>query len=70
LKVDGTSGLIQGESGVFKIMVTKKTDAPQLDNYSTYANNLKSSTANKVNATVYDALKDKSDIEDNRAVFY
>ncbi|MEO1012405.1 MAG: peptidylprolyl isomerase [Bacteroidota bacterium] len=70
MKADETSELIQGESGVFKVMVTKKTEAPKLDNYSTYANNLKTSTVNKVNSTVFNALKEKSDIEDNRADFY
>lgn len=65
-----TSNLIEGNTGVFMIQVTKKEEAPKLDNYSTYANTLKTSTAAKVNTAVYDALKGASVIEDNRAMFY
>lgn len=65
-----TSGLIEGETGVFLVSVTKKTEAGKLDNYSTYANTLKSTSAGKVNTAVYNALKEASDIEDKRAVFY
>ena len=50
--------------------VTKKEEAAVLDNYSTYANTLKSGAAVKVNSAVYNALKDASKIEDNRATFY
>lgn len=65
-----TSDLIEGNSGVFMIKVIKKEEAPKLDNYSTYANTLKTATAAKVNTAVYDALKGASEIEDNRAIFY
>jgi len=65
-----TSGLIEGETGVFMVMVSKKEEAAKLDNYSTYANTIKSSTANKVNTSVFNALKEASEIEDNRATFY
>lgn len=65
-----TSDLIEGNTGVFMIKVTKKEEAPKLDNYSTYANTLKSATAAKVNSAVYNALKDASEVEDNRATFY
>ena len=64
------SELIQGETGVFKIEVTKKEVSPELPNYATYANTLGSANANRVNTAVFAALKNKSDIEDNRAVFY
>lgn len=65
-----TSGLIQGNTGVFKIEIVKKTEAPKLDNYSVYANTLKSGAASRVNTAVYNALKDGSEIEDKRATFY
>ena len=65
-----TSGLIEGNTGVFKIQVTKKTEAPKLDNYSTYANTLKNNAASRVNTQVYNALKEASTIEDKRATFY
>jgi peptidyl-prolyl cis-trans isomerase D len=65
-----TSGLIKGETGVFMFEVVGKEDAPVLDNYQTYANALKDANGANVNTAVYEALKEKADIEDNRAVFY
>ncbi|MBM1104693.1 peptidylprolyl isomerase [Aurantibacter crassamenti] len=65
-----TSNLIEGQTGIFMVSLTKKQEAAKLDNYSTYANNLKSATATKVNTAVYNALKEGAEIEDNRAVFY
>ncbi|WP_430968563.1 peptidylprolyl isomerase [Spongiimicrobium sp. 2-473A-2-J] len=65
-----TSALIEGENGIFMLTVTKKEEGPKLDNYSTYAQNLRSSEANRVSSAVYNALKEESDIEDNRATFY
>jgi peptidyl-prolyl cis-trans isomerase D len=65
-----TSGLIEGNTGVFKIELVKKTEAPKLDNYSVYANQLKTSAASSVNTSVYNALKNAAKIEDKRATFY
>lgn len=70
LQQGAVSDLIEGESGVFLVEVTKKEDAPQLDNYSTYANNLQSAAAGRVDMNVYNALREASKIEDKRAVFY
>ena len=70
MKQGDTSELIEGNTGIFKITVTKKTDAPKLDNYSTYATSVKTAREAKVNTAVYNALKDGSEIQDNRAVFY
>src|SRR5690606_31200598 len=64
------SNLIEGETGVFLVEVTKKEDAPKLDNYSTYANNLQSFAIGRVDMNVYNALKEASKIKDKRAVFY
>ncbi len=70
MKEGETSDLIEGNTGIFKMTVTKKTEAPKLDNYSTYASSLKSAGESQVNTAVYQALKDASEIEDNRAFFY
>ncbi|TDS12120.1 peptidyl-prolyl cis-trans isomerase D [Maribacter caenipelagi] len=70
MNAGATSGLIQGNTGVFKIEIVKKTEAPKLDNYSVYANALKTGAASRVNTAVYNALKDGSEIEDKRATFY
>jgi len=65
-----TSGLLQGNTGVFMIEVTNRTEAPKLENYSTFANTLKNNAANRVNTSVYNALKEGAEIEDKRATFY
>lgn len=65
-----TSDLLEGNTGIFKIEVTKKTEATKLDNYSTYANTLRTNSAARVNTEVYNALKESSKIEDKRANFY
>jgi peptidyl-prolyl cis-trans isomerase D len=65
-----TSGLIEGTTGIFMLTVTKKTEAPKLDNYSTFANTIKTAKSNTVYFSLYEALKSASEIEDNRATFY
>ncbi|MCL6267672.1 peptidylprolyl isomerase [Flagellimonas myxillae] len=70
LPLDATSGLIKGETGVFMIKVTKKEDAPNVDNFSTYANTLRTGASNRVNGAVYNALKEGAEVEDKRAIFY
>jgi peptidyl-prolyl cis-trans isomerase D len=65
-----TSSLIKGETGVFMFEVVNKEEAPVLDNYVPYVNDLKAASGAKVNAAVYEALQGNADIEDNRATFY
>ena len=70
MNVGDTSDFIIGETGVYLISVTNKQEAPKLDNYSTFANSIKTSNAGNVNNAVYNALKKASEIEDNRSLFY
>ena len=70
MNVGDTSDFLIGETGVYLITVTNKQEAPKLDNYSTFANSIKTSNAGNVNNTVYNALKKASKIEDNRSFFY
>ena len=65
-----TSELLEGNSGIFMLTVTKKIAAPKLDNYSTYATAVKTTRESQVNTAVYNALMEASEIEDQRAVFY
>ncbi|WP_418512306.1 peptidylprolyl isomerase [Corallibacter sp.] len=62
-----TSGLIEGEKGVYMVQVTKKTPATALDNYQGFANQVSNTKATTVNSKLYNALKDAAEIEDNRA---
>ncbi|MDT0606748.1 peptidylprolyl isomerase [Croceitalea rosinachiae] len=65
-----TSSLLEGETGVFMIKVTKRDDAITLPNFSTFSNTLTTSNRSAVNTAVYNALKEGAEIEDNRATFY
>ena len=62
-----TSKLIDGENGVYMIQVTKVTPAVKLDNYQAAANRVEQQKSSVVNTTLYNALKEAAEIEDNRA---
>ncbi|MGS2740369.1 peptidylprolyl isomerase [Sinomicrobium sp. M5D2P17] len=70
LEDGATSGVIEGRDGAYMVTVIKKSEAPALDNYSTYANTLKSTNRNTVNNQLLTALKEAAEIKDNRALFY
>ncbi len=65
-----TTPLIDGKNGVYKIKVTAFNPAPKLDSYVNYANQMSSKAAPASQSQVYNALRKKADIEDNRANFY
>lgn len=67
LKEGETSQLIDGNNGVYMVQATKVTPAVELDNYQTFANQVGQQKVNAVNSKLYNALKEASDIEDNRA---
>lgn len=62
-----TSGLIVGENGIYMLEVTKVTPAVELDNYQAMANQITNNRVNSVNTSLYNALKEAADVEDNRA---
>lgn len=62
-----TSGLIDGEKGVYMVQVTKITPAVELDNYQAAANRVQNLKISVVTSKLYSALKDAADIEDDRA---
>lgn len=70
MDVDQTSGLIQGNNGVYKIQLTQKTVVPDLETYTNYAKLLRQQQNTKLAEAVYNALKKTSSIEDNRALYY
>lgn len=70
LEERATSQLLEGETGVFMVKVTKKTPGASLPNFSTFAQTLTTQNRNAVNSAVYNALKEGAEIEDNRATFY
>lgn len=70
LEVGATSKLIVGANGVYAIQLTKLTPAESLPNYQASANRVGQAKSNAVNTQLYNALKEASEIEDNRATFY
>ncbi|MGV8814981.1 MAG: peptidylprolyl isomerase [Gelidibacter sp.] len=70
LKEGQTSKLIDGNKGVFMVEVTKKTEAPKLDNYTAIVNRLNMMKINAAPSQAYEALKVAAVIDDNRATFY
>ncbi len=62
-----TSGLIEGDRGVYMVQVTKITPAVELDNYQAAANRIEQQKSNVVTSKLFNALKEAADIEDNRA---
>lgn len=62
--------LIVGENGVYKVRVLAVNEAPALDNYASYTNQLNTQARPAINANVYNALKESAEIEDNRKNFF
>jgi peptidylprolyl isomerase/peptidyl-prolyl cis-trans isomerase D len=65
-----TTPLIDGKNGVYKVKVTAFNPAPKMESYVNYANQMSSKAAPAAQSQVYNALKKKADIEDNRANFF
>jgi len=70
LEIGQTSKAILGNSGVFYIYLDKLNLAQELPNYLTFSNNLSASKLNNLNTKIYEALKEVSDVEDKRSLFY
>lgn len=64
-----TSGHIEGQTGVFMIRTKDVVNAPELPNYSTYTARIKQESRGSVPSRIALALKNKAEIEDNRADF-
>jgi peptidyl-prolyl cis-trans isomerase D len=65
-----TSKAILGNKGVFYIYLEKLNIAPDLPNYLMFSNNLSAAKINNLKTKIYEALKEVSEIVDNRALFY
>ncbi len=64
-----TSGLIEGETGVFMIRTKSIVNAPELPNYTSYSTRLKQESRGGAPSRITMALRNKAEIEDNRAEF-
>ena len=61
--------IIDGRNGVYVVKVIKKNIPYEIKNFNTYSNTISNKLKAKA-SKVYDALKESSDIEDNRTLFY
>jgi peptidylprolyl isomerase/peptidyl-prolyl cis-trans isomerase D len=69
-KAGDSTPLIDGKNGVFKVKVTAFNPAPKMESYVNFANQLSTQAAPSAQSSVFNALKKKAEIEDNRANFY
>lgn len=64
-----TSGLIEGKMGVFMVRTKAIVKAPELPNYTAVTSRLRTEARGGVQMRIVSALKEKAEIEDNRAEF-
>ncbi len=64
------SGLIQGEKGVYKILLSQKNIVADLEDYSAYAEAARENASFTMMESVFAALESVSQIDDNRALYY
>lgn len=64
-----TSGLIEGNLGVFMVRTKTITKAPALPNYTSYTARLSNEGRQQVQGRLSQALQEAADIEDNRSEF-
>lgn len=70
LKAGEMSDFIDGEKGVYRLKVTAINNAAERTNFDAFKNTIRNARLNTVNNGVFNALKNKADIEDRRANFY
>ena len=70
LKINEISDFIIGENGVYKIKVLKNNKSSNLENYSSYTNQLLVPSRSNVLSNVFQAAKESSEIIDNRSIYY
>ncbi|GIZ14274.1 peptidylprolyl isomerase [Capnocytophaga catalasegens] len=70
LSANKLSKPIEGENGVYVIVVTKKEIAPALPNYGSYTNTLRTMKMNRATTDLFSALEESAKIEDYRNLAY
>lgn len=64
------SKAIKGDQGVYVVYLESRAEAPAQPNYATNASIMNSSLSSRVDYEVFEALKEKAEIVDNRAKFF
>lgn len=70
LKEGETTQPIAGEKGVYVAKLLSKFEAPAMDSYKSYAQQESMARRAQASTRVFEALKEKADIQDHRAKFY
>ncbi len=70
LKQGEFSKPIKGISGVYVVVVDQVVEAPEVTDFAAAKKQLNQSLASRADYEVYEALKEKAEIEDNRVKFY
>ncbi|MDT0689391.1 peptidylprolyl isomerase [Salegentibacter sp. F188] len=70
LETENVSKPIAGDKGVYVVEVTAKNEAPALNSYNAVAQQETMRRRQEASTRVFEALKKKAEIEDNRSRFY
>jgi peptidyl-prolyl cis-trans isomerase D len=70
LKKGALYGPFKGENGVYVVQLDEKVPAPEIKELKPIVDQLTPSLAGRVDYAMFEALKEKSDIKDNRINFY
>ncbi|MHC5308802.1 peptidylprolyl isomerase [Myroides sp. LJL116] len=69
-ELNGFSGLIDGQNGVYMIQTTQVNKAPELNNYNAYRTRIEGTDQNNAQMRIMKVLKDNAKIEDYRLDIY
>jgi len=69
LKIGEVSDKIEGEKGVFVVLVSKREPVAELDNYENFRNNKVTKLKGR-SYQLYQTLQDAAEVKDNRSKFY
>ena len=70
LQEGGISKLIEGNKGVYKLHLTSKKVADELEDYSTYAKQLSNQNLERLAPAIIKALESSGEVVDNRSLYY
>lgn len=70
LQEGGISKLIEGNKGVYKLQLTSKKVADELEDYSTYAKQLSNQNLERLAPAIIKALESSGEVVDNRSLYY
>ena len=70
LKENQISNLLEGNNGVYKILLIKKNQAIDIGNYQNFGLSVRDSKDENIPESIFNALNSVAEIEDNRALYY